>query len=34
MNNVDFPVQRVLDGIEAAAAAGMPVKVNAVINGD
>ena len=31
MNDVDFPVQRVLDGIEAAAAAGMPVKVNAVI---
>ena len=31
MNDVDFPVQRVLDGIDAAAAAGMPVKVNAVI---
>ncbi|MDX6438691.1 MAG: 3,8-cyclase [Gaiellaceae bacterium] len=31
MNDVDFPVQRVLDGIEAAAVAGMPVKVNAVI---
>src|SRR5687767_7504622 len=31
MNDVDFPVQRVLDGIEAAAAAAMPVKVNAVI---
>jgi cyclic pyranopterin phosphate synthase len=31
MNDVDFPVSRVLDGIEAAAAAGLPVKVNAVI---
>ena len=31
MNDVDFPVQRVLDGIEAAHAAGLPVKVNAVI---
>ena len=31
MNDVDFPVQRVLDGIDAAAAAGLPVKVNAVI---
>ena len=30
MNDVEFPVQRVLDGIEAAAAAGLPVKVNAV----
>jgi cyclic pyranopterin phosphate synthase len=30
MNDVDFPVERVLAGIEAAAAAGMPVKVNAV----
>src|ERR687897_737666 len=38
MNDVDFPVERVLAGIEAAAAAGLPVKVNAVvkrrINGD
>jgi cyclic pyranopterin phosphate synthase len=31
MNDVEFPVQRVLDGIEAAAAAGLPVKVNAVV---
>ena len=31
MNDVDFPVSRVLDGIEAAAAAGLPVKVNAVV---
>jgi len=31
MNDVDFPVQRVLDGIDAAAAAGLPVKVNAVV---
>jgi cyclic pyranopterin phosphate synthase len=32
MNDVDFPVGRVLDGIEAAAAAGLgPVKVNAVV---
>ena len=31
MNDVDFPVSRVLEGIEAAAAAGMPVKVNAVV---
>jgi cyclic pyranopterin phosphate synthase len=31
LNDVDFPVARVLDGIEAAAAAGLPVKVNAVI---
>jgi len=31
MNDVDFPVRRVLDGIDAAAAAGLPVKVNAVI---
>jgi GTP 3',8-cyclase len=31
MNDVDFPVARVLDGIEAAAAAGLPVKVNAVV---
>ena len=33
MNDVDFPVARVLDGIEAAQAAGLaPVKVNAVIS--
>src|SRR5204862_3260688 len=32
MNDVDFPVDRVLDGIEAAAAAGLaPVKVNVVV---
>jgi cyclic pyranopterin phosphate synthase len=31
MNDVEFPVQQVLDGIEAAAAAGLPVKVNAVV---
>jgi cyclic pyranopterin phosphate synthase len=31
MNDVDFPVQRVLEGIDAAAAAGLPLKVNAVI---
>ena len=32
MNDVDFPVARVLEGIEAAAAAGLaPLKVNAVI---
>src|SRR3954469_9034688 len=31
LNDVDFPVARVLDGIDAAAAAGLPVKVNAVI---
>jgi len=32
MNDVEFPVTRVLDGIEAAAAAGLgPVKVNAVV---
>jgi len=31
MNDVDFPVQRVLEGIEAATRAGLPVKVNAVI---
>jgi GTP 3',8-cyclase len=31
LNDVDFPVQRVLDGIDAASAAGLPVKVNAVI---
>src|SRR5438445_12927479 len=31
LNDVDFPVQRVLDGIAAAAAAGLRVKVNAVV---
>ena len=31
MNDVDFPVARVLEGMEAAEAAGLPVKVNAVI---
>jgi cyclic pyranopterin phosphate synthase len=32
MNDVDFPVGRVLEGIEAAAAAGLaPVKLNAVV---
>ena len=31
MNDVDFPVQTVLDGIEGASAAGLPVKVNVVV---
>jgi GTP 3',8-cyclase len=31
MNDVDFPVSRVLGGIEAAAGAGLPVKVNVVV---
>ena len=32
MNDVDFPVSRVLEGIDAAASAGLtPIKVNAVI---
>jgi GTP 3',8-cyclase len=31
MNDVDFPVQTVLDGIEAAREAGLPVKVNCVV---
>ena len=31
LNDVDFPVERVLEGIEAARDAGLPVKVNAVI---
>ncbi|HEX4584843.1 MAG TPA: GTP 3',8-cyclase MoaA [Burkholderiaceae bacterium] len=31
MNDVDFPVAAVLDGIDAAAAAGLPVKVNMVV---
>jgi GTP 3',8-cyclase len=31
MNHVDFPLERVLAGIEAAAAAGLAVKVNTVV---
>jgi cyclic pyranopterin phosphate synthase len=31
LNDVDFPVQRVLEGIDAAAVAGLRVKVNAVV---
>src|SRR6185312_7599796 len=31
LNDVDFPVDRVLEGIEAAHAAGLPVKVNSVV---
>jgi GTP 3',8-cyclase len=31
LNDVDFPVERVLEGIAAAAAAGLRVKVNAVV---
>ena len=31
MNDVDFPVERVLAGIDAAADAGLPVKVNMVV---
>jgi cyclic pyranopterin phosphate synthase len=31
LNDVDFPVGRVLEGIDAARQAGLPVKVNAVI---
>ena len=31
MNDVDFPVERVLDGIEAARSVGLPVKVNCVV---
>jgi cyclic pyranopterin phosphate synthase len=31
LNDVDFPVSRVLEGIDAAAAAGLRVKVNAVV---
>jgi GTP 3',8-cyclase len=34
LNDVDFPVQQVLEGIDAAAAAGLPVKVNAVVKRD
>ena len=32
MNDVDFPVERILEGIEAAAAAGLgPIKINMVV---
>ncbi|HEU0303950.1 MAG TPA: GTP 3',8-cyclase MoaA [Gaiellaceae bacterium] len=31
MNDVDFPVARVLEGIDAAATVGLPVKVNVVV---
>jgi GTP 3',8-cyclase len=31
LNDVDFPVDKVIDGIDAAHGAGLPVKVNAVI---
>jgi cyclic pyranopterin phosphate synthase len=31
LNDVEFPVQQVLDGIDAATAAGLPNKVNAVV---
>jgi cyclic pyranopterin phosphate synthase len=31
MNDVDFPVAKVLEGIDAARAVGMPVKVNCVV---
>ena len=31
LNDVEFPVDRVLEGIDAAVAAGLPVKVNAVV---
>jgi cyclic pyranopterin phosphate synthase len=31
LNDVDFPVDRVIDGIDAAAAAGLPVKVNMLV---
>ena len=31
MNDVDFPVSRVLEGIDAATEVGLPVKVNAVV---
>ena len=31
LNDVDFPVSRVLEGIGTAAAAGLPVKVNCVV---
>lgn len=31
MNDVNFPLHRVLDGIEAAAEAGLPIKINMVV---
>jgi GTP 3',8-cyclase len=31
LNDVDFPIDRVLEGIDAAAAAGLRVKINAVV---
>ena len=31
MNDADFPVERVLEGIAEASAVGLPVKVNAVV---
>ena len=31
MNDADFPVKKVLEGIDAAAAAGLPVKINMVV---
>jgi cyclic pyranopterin phosphate synthase len=31
LNDADFPVEKVIDGIDAAVAAGLPVKVNAVV---
>jgi cyclic pyranopterin phosphate synthase len=31
MNDADFGVERVMEGIDAAAAAGLPVKINAVV---
>jgi cyclic pyranopterin phosphate synthase len=31
LNDAEFPVERVLEGIDAAAGAGLPVKVNAVV---
>jgi GTP 3',8-cyclase len=31
MNDVEFPVARVLEGIDAASAVGLPVKINAVV---
>jgi GTP 3',8-cyclase len=31
LNDAEFPVERVLEGIDAAAAAGLPVKVNCVV---
>src|SRR5881396_840222 len=31
LNDVEFPVDRVLEGIDAAVGAGLPVKVNAVV---